>query len=559
MPVLGVLAEHVRGRVVLKRVLAEHGIPFPEPGARMNPQFGEQLRLTPRLAEAVRLASAMEEFTSNPPPALVLLRPAHALPLSAFDWWIATEQGGTNTWEKWLARWDASAETRARIQDVLGGRIAPDAGRAPGTTKEGLVLRLGRLQRLHALEGLRRGRPEAVLEALEALKRIGEDVSSGWFSVSVTEELLREQDRLRLAGVLGTPPDDGFLRRLVPETEPFEIPEAWVRDARRVRDELLKDLLHAPLEDLPVGGEMLGVAEFRDLTSDMDTGSGPGRVFGGLLELLDRAAAPVKEKVLLPIWRFGWGDLAIAEFVLEGDRELERLRQVVAQRSWKLSGEGSEPELGWYRRWVSPYARGAGWGVLLGRIGAACERQTRSGLGAAGIALERYRLRHGEYPERLDQLVPEFLEGVPTDWFCGEPLRYRRDGPLGFRLYGVGRDGEDNGGHESGLGGQGVAVMTGVRFATRGLQGDDLVWPMRGSEEQRRKAMEEQGKRLAERMKNAYGMDPTLMRRYGLVPRTGGTGTFQMSPELARRYGLLPKGASTNAVPSTNAPAAGGK
>ena len=61
------------------------------------------------------------------------------------------------------------------------------------------------------------------------------------------------------------------------------------------------------------------------------------------------------------------------------------------------------------------------------------------------IALERYRRKHGELPERLDQLVPEFLGAVPRDPFDGKPLRYIiRDGkPV---LYSVGRDGADNGG-----------------------------------------------------------------------------------------------------------------
>ena len=37
-------------------------------------------------------------------------------------------------------------------------------------------------------------------------------------------------------------------------------------------------------------------------------------------------------------------------------------------------------------------------------------------------ALERYRLAHGEYPETLDALVPQFIEKLPHDIIGGQPL-----------------------------------------------------------------------------------------------------------------------------------------
>jgi hypothetical protein len=42
-----------------------------------------------------------------------------------------------------------------------------------------------------------------------------------------------------------------------------------------------------------------------------------------------------------------------------------------------------------------------------------------------GIALERYRLKHGTIPQTLEALVPEFLPEVPKDIYDGEPLRYQ--------------------------------------------------------------------------------------------------------------------------------------
>lgn len=65
---------------------------------------------------------------------------------------------------------------------------------------------------------------------------------------------------------------------------------------------------------------------------------------------------------------------------------------------------------------------------------------------ATGCALERYRLKHGTYPESLTALVPEFLPRVPLDPGSRQPLQYRRTSDGLFRLWSVGSDGRDDGG-----------------------------------------------------------------------------------------------------------------
>jgi hypothetical protein len=64
---------------------------------------------------------------------------------------------------------------------------------------------------------------------------------------------------------------------------------------------------------------------------------------------------------------------------------------------------------------------------------------------AAALAVERYRLRHGRWPENLDALVPDLLRAVPADPFDGRPLRYRRTAAE-VAVYSVGPDGKDDGG-----------------------------------------------------------------------------------------------------------------
>jgi hypothetical protein len=42
------------------------------------------------------------------------------------------------------------------------------------------------------------------------------------------------------------------------------------------------------------------------------------------------------------------------------------------------------------------------------------------------IALKRFQLEHGNFPEKISELVPEFLPVAPLDPVDGQPLRYRR-------------------------------------------------------------------------------------------------------------------------------------
>jgi hypothetical protein len=55
-------------------------------------------------------------------------------------------------------------------------------------------------------------------------------------------------------------------------------------------------------------------------------------------------------------------------------------------------------------------------------------------------ALERYRMAHSAYPEKLDALIPQYLDKIPTDLIGGQPLHYRRADDGKFLLYSIGWD-----------------------------------------------------------------------------------------------------------------------
>lgn len=100
-------------------------------------------------------------------------------------------------------------------------------------------------------------------------------------------------------------------------------------------------------------------------------------------------------------------------------------------------------------------------------------RQNMLQLALTACALERYRLAHGRYPERLTDLVPAFLDQVPVAVIDGQPLRYQPDDPTGrFALYSIGFDGKDDGGRSSQA--SQLKNRGNVNIATNS---GDWVWP----------------------------------------------------------------------------------
>jgi hypothetical protein len=72
--------------------------------------------------------------------------------------------------------------------------------------------------------------------------------------------------------------------------------------------------------------------------------------------------------------------------------------------------------------------------------------QSSIDLARVAIALERYHLAHGEYPETLDTIAPQFVAQLPHDIINGQPLHYRREANGQFVLYSVGWNETDEGG-----------------------------------------------------------------------------------------------------------------
>lgn len=102
--------------------------------------------------------------------------------------------------------------------------------------------------------------------------------------------------------------------------------------------------------------------------------------------------------------------------------------------------------------------------VPAGRIVTIHERTT--GLvrcAALAIATERFRLREGEFPTRLQDLVPDFLDEVPTDPFSGKAM-LMTETEQGIVIYSVGENGTDDGGQVVPRQGIGRSIDVGLRL-----------------------------------------------------------------------------------------------
>jgi hypothetical protein len=95
--------------------------------------------------------------------------------------------------------------------------------------------------------------------------------------------------------------------------------------------------------------------------------------------------------------------------------------------------------------------------------------ETARQLTITAIVLQRYKLRHGNYPPDLAALVPHFLPAIPRDPVNGEDLHYRPNADGRFLLYSVGEDCEDNGGDPKSANTNSTSLYW--------LRGRDWVWP----------------------------------------------------------------------------------
>jgi hypothetical protein len=85
-------------------------------------------------------------------------------------------------------------------------------------------------------------------------------------------------------------------------------------------------------------------------------------------------------------------------------------------------------------------------GLPLVEIWRTCQQaQAMLRCAVVAVAMERYRLANGRWPDKVDEVVPKYLTKVPADPYDGKPLRYARHKDV-VVVYAIGPDGKDDGG-----------------------------------------------------------------------------------------------------------------
>ncbi len=175
------------------------------------------------------------------------------------------------------------------------------------------------------------------------------------------------------------------------------------------------------------------------------------------------------------------------------DRELD-LRNAIAANTWSqmrvLPGVTNSGPLGPSGRQFGIHTapRSIAWRQTYGLPRRAAEAETLRRLAITALALERYHLTRGTYPDSLAALSPAFIGALALtiDFMDGQSFRYELQSATNFLLYSVGPDCVDDGGKMMRLDPQ--TGSYGINFTGSSFrrEGPDLLWPRAATSEERR-------------------------------------------------------------------------
>ena len=187
-----------------------------------------------------------------------------------------------------------------------------------------------------------------------------------------------------------------------------------------------------------------------------------------------------RKRIYCPIWRFAWSHqderrlLGEIQLLLTSVRVMSAARSFVEREELLSNLKRVVTEHGFYNRLRYPQP-----GLIMSlahSVQRVARTETDRSFALCAIALKRYAQRHGTLPGALADLVPEFLETVPVDYFDGKAMKYHLNASGNFTLYSVGQDGKDDGGD--------LSLMPEVTLARNNWLRRDYVWPLPASPEE---------------------------------------------------------------------------
>jgi hypothetical protein len=148
------------------------------------------------------------------------------------------------------------------------------------------------------------------------------------------------------------------------------------------------------------------------------------------------------------LWRLAWLDQDELKLLKDWQVCLDQAREAIARGDrtrFRSTAIARPVRVGWYdlsRFWLSRQLAPMDDMVVLEPMRVETERR----MTVAAVALKRFELAHGAWPESLAELTPVFLDDVPRDLMDGQPLHYHRSEGNTCTLYSVGQNCEDDGG-----------------------------------------------------------------------------------------------------------------
>jgi hypothetical protein len=446
--------------------------------------------------EVIRLCGTLQDGKvvpiEAPPPQMRMVAPGKAMRGAAQSRWLTLDKNKviTNNWEVLAKDLEINEQTLDALRTALGKPVLCKRLNYEAGLKHLDPTHLMRLKRAaqwlsaSSVHQMHLGNATGALkdiEALVALLRMQESEQLAinqlvrwavhYFAVASTWEVLE-----------GNGWDDQSLERIQaawaglnfidPVVDALRMERALGRlefdEARHSVDAVAEE--HASREWLPVVDAFTG-------SSRVSTVREKAPLVDSIVGFIEKdAPETVWKGVLYPLWQFAWShrderqSWLIFQTLIDWTKTARQQHSAATLQKMQMEMAGiNQPSgLNRLRFLLSPMI-----GTMCDLPERGFQAQAQAELAVCAIALKRYQLRHGKYPNRLDDLVPEFLAERPIDYMDGGKLRYRLEGG-DFVLWSVGVDGKDESGDPGTLDKEGKPKQM--------WKSPDAVWPRPASE-----------------------------------------------------------------------------
>jgi hypothetical protein len=284
------------------------------------------------------------------------------------------------------------------------------------------VKQCSRVLQLRALAELQNGQSDKALADVKLILRLSD-------SIRIEPFLISHLVRIAIVNLAMQPVWEGLAAHQWSDAQLQEL------DSELAKVDLLADYHAAMRGELMLCeiGNLEYLRRYPEQTPDLTGEGGP-------------SSRPQRISLLaIPDGWFYQNELNCAQFMLEYYLPLADVKQLLVRPGDVRRADSAVASKLEHRNPYNIFAR-----MIFPAFGAAVRKtaygQESVDLARVAMALERYRLAHGEYPESLALLTPQFLAKLPHDIINGEPLHYRRTTDGQFVLYSVGWNETDDGG-----------------------------------------------------------------------------------------------------------------